>query len=140
MNAIQTLYQFRIHTKPINKLHPIVEYVFNTLSHHRVHHGRNPKYIDKNHGGTRIIFDQMFRTFQPEEEPVVNGVTKPLASWNPLWANFDEYMDWWKVHKRPIFCSDRLKILFNKPGWLPESAGGARLPNEVILNRPKFET
>lgn len=131
INAFQTLYQFWIHTKAINKLHPAIEYIFNTPSHHRVHHGRNPKYIDKNHGGTLIIFDRIFGTFQPEEEEVVYGVTKPLASWNPLWANFDYYADLWSDLRRPMSMVDKVKMLFMKPGWLPESLGGYRAPEQV---------
>jgi sterol desaturase/sphingolipid hydroxylase (fatty acid hydroxylase superfamily) len=80
INAFQILYQFWIHTRTLKKLPAWVEYVFNTPSHHRVHHGRNPKYIDKNHGGTLILFDRIFGTFQAEEEAVIYGVTKPLSS------------------------------------------------------------
>lgn len=141
INAFQTLYQFWIHTKAINKLHPIVEYIFNTPSHHRVHHGRNPKYIDKNHGGTLIIFDRLFGTFQAEEEEVVYGVTKPLASWNPLWANFDYYVDLWKDLRRPMSWADRARMLVNKPGWLPARHGGFRAPQMVTAaTATKFET
>ena len=69
INTLQTLYQFWIHTETIHKLPRWFEYIFNTPSHHRVHHGRNPEYIDKNHGGTLIIFDRLFGTFQDEEAP-----------------------------------------------------------------------
>lgn len=126
INAFQTLYQFWIHTKTINKMPKWFEFVFNTPSHHRVHHGRNPKYIDKNHGGTLIIFDRMFGSFQEEEETVVYGVTKPLKSWNPVWANFDWYADLWKDLRQPMSWSDRFRILFKKPGWMPSHLGGPR--------------
>ena len=139
INAFQTLYQFWIHTKTINKLHPAFEYIFNTPSHHRVHHGRNPQYIDKNHGGTLIIFDRMFGSFEPEVEQVVYGVTKPLASWNPLWANFDWYADMWADLKKPMTFGDRIKLLFNKPGWLPQKLGGYRAPTPVSVNVEKFQ-
>ncbi|MCB0668907.1 MAG: sterol desaturase family protein, partial [Saprospiraceae bacterium] len=131
VNAFQTLYQFWIHTKAIDKLPAWFEFIFNTPSHHRVHHGRNPKYIDKNHGGTLIIFDRLFGTFQPEEEEVIYGVTKPLASWNPVWANFDWYADMWKDLKKDMHWSDRVRLLFNKPGWLPSYLGGYRKPVEI---------
>ncbi len=131
INAFQTLYQFWIHTKTIGKLHPAIEFVFNTPSHHRVHHGRNPKYIDKNHGGTLIIFDRLFGTFQPEEEEVIYGVTKPLASWNPIWANFDWYADLWDDLRQPMSWPDRLKVLFKPPGWMPDHLGGPRKPIEI---------
>ena len=131
ISAFQTLYQFWIHTKAIDKMHPWFEYLFNTPSHHRVHHGRNPKYIDKNHGGTLIVFDRWFGTFQPEEEEVVYGVTKPLKSWNPIWANFDWYADMWKDLKKPMRWLDRLRYLFKKPGWLPDYLGGYRSPHDI---------
>ncbi len=131
INAFQTLYQFWIHTETIRKLPAWFEYIFNTPSHHRVHHGKNPKYIDKNHGGTLIIFDRLFGTFQAEEEEVVYGVTKPLASWNPIWANLDWYADLWRDLKRPMSWVDRLYLLFAKPGWLPDHLGGYRSPPEI---------
>ena len=131
INAFQTLYQFWIHTRTINKLHPAVEFIFNTPSHHRVHHGRNPKYIDKNHGGTLIIFDRMFGTFQKEEEEVVYGVTKPLNSWNPVWANVDYYADMWRDLKGDMTWGERLKYIFALPGWRPASLGGALEPPPV---------
>lgn len=131
ISAFQTLYQFWIHTKAIHKMPGWFEFVFNTPSHHRVHHGRNPKYIDKNHGGTLIVFDRMFGTFQAEEEEVVYGVTKPLASWNPVWANFDWYADMWKDLRKDMKWKDRFKLLFMKPGWLPSYLGGSRKPPDV---------
>ena len=131
ISAFQTLYQFWIHTKAIKKMPAWFEYIFNTPSHHRVHHGRNPKYIDKNHGGTLIIFDRIFGTFQEEEEEVIYGVTKPLASWNPVWANFDWYVDMWNDLKKPMSWKDRVRLLFNKPGWLPDHLGGYRAPHEI---------
>ena len=133
INAFQTLYQFWIHTKTIDRLHPVFEYVMNTPSHHRVHHGRNPKYIDKNHGGTLIIFDRLFGTFQAEEEEVVYGVTKPLSSWNPLWANLDYYVDMWSDLKMNMTWGERIKYLFALPGWLPERLGGYRAPGEITV-------
>ncbi len=123
--TFQTLYQFWIHTRAIGKLPPVFEYIFNTPSHHRVHHGQNPKYLDKNHGGTLILFDRWFGTFQKEEEEVVYGVTVPLRSWNPVWANFDYYL--WLG--RRVFSAkslgDAVQMMFRKPGWLPAYLGGS---------------
>lgn len=140
IKAFQTLYQFWIHTKLIGKLHPIIEFVFSTPSHHRVHHGRNPQYIDKNHGGTLIIFDRMFGTFEEEQEEVIYGVTKPLASWNPLWANFDWYADMWKDLQRPMPFMDKVRFVFKKPGWLPVSQGGVQKPTAVAVDYQKYNT
>jgi alkylglycerol monooxygenase len=128
--AINTVYQFWIHTETIGKL-GWLEYVFNTPSHHRVHHGRDPKYIDKNHAGTFIIWDRIFGTFQEEEERPTYGITKPVNTWNPIKANFEHYIDIAGYLKRSKTLKDSLKILFNKPGWLPEYLGGYQAPPEV---------
>lgn len=130
INTFQTLYQFWIHTETINKMPAWFEYVFNTPSHHRVHHGRNPQYIDKNHGGTLIIFDRMFGTFEPEREPVVYGVTKQLASYNPIWANFDFFKDLGK-EMRPMRFWDKIVALWQKPGWRPQVLGGYQAPPPI---------
>lgn len=119
-----TLYQFWIHTKAIDRLPKWVEFVFNTPSHHRVHHGRNPKYIDKNYAGVFIIWDRLFGTFQAEEEEVVYGITTPLKSWNPMWANLHYYVDLFRLGKQFSKWTDRLKLIFARPGWNPAELGG----------------
>lgn len=125
MSAFITLYQFWIHTETIDKM-GWVELVFNTPSHHRVHHGRDPKYIDKNHAGTLIIWDKMFGTFQEEEERPTYGITKPVNSWNAVWANFSHYSEMGKDLKQIPTWSDKIRYLFKKPGWLPDYLGGYR--------------
>jgi sterol desaturase/sphingolipid hydroxylase (fatty acid hydroxylase superfamily) len=128
--ALNTLYQFWIHTETIGKL-GWLEYIFNTPSHHRVHHGRDPKYIDKNHAGSLIIWDKMFGTFQAEEEKPTYGITKPINSWNPVFANASHYLEMAKDLKRIPSWSDKLRYLFKKPGWLPEYLGGYQAPPAV---------
>ncbi|XP_077866610.1 alkylglycerol monooxygenase-like [Saccoglossus kowalevskii] len=91
-----TLYQFWIHTEFVGSLGP-VEYILNTPSHHRVHHGRNPYCIDKNYGGTLIIWDRLFGTFAPERERVVYGLVHPIASWNPFYIQFCHLMHMWNL-------------------------------------------
>ena len=135
-SALNTLYQFWIHTRLIGTLGPI-EWVFNTPSHHRVHHGRNPKYIDRNHAGVLIIWDRMFGTFVPETEEPVYGVVKPLESANPLWANFAGWADILRVSLGARTFSDRLRPLVAAPGWRPADQGGRVQPPEV--SRPKDE-
>lgn len=125
ISALNTLYQFWIHTETINRL-GFLEYFLNTPSHHRVHHGRDPKYIDKNHAGTLIIWDKLFGTFQEEEERPTYGITKPINSWNGVWANFSHYATMAEEIKQIPSWADRLRYLFKKPGWLPESMGGYR--------------
>ena len=119
MSSFDTLYQFWIHTRLIGKLGPL-EWVLNTPSHHRVHHGRNPKYLDKNYAGTLIIWDRMFGTFQAEEEEPVYGLTKPLESWNPLWANFHVWRDLCRDAWLAPRWVDKVRIWFMPQGWRPE--------------------
>lgn len=122
--SLQTLYQFWIHTKLIDRMHPAFEYVFNTPSHHRVHHGVNPKYIDKNHGGTLIIFDRWFGTFQAEDEEVVYGITKQTNSWNPVWVNFEYWIDLFKEAFRVHTIKNFILMMVKAPGWKPAELGG----------------
>jgi len=129
--AFNTLYQFWIHTETIGKLPRWIEFVFNTPSHHRVHHGRDPKYIDKNHAGSLIIWDRMYGTFQEEEEKPTYGITKPINSWNPIWANVSHYADMGHDLKQIRGWKDKLLYLFKKPGWLPDYLGGYRSAPEV---------
>ena len=135
-SALNTLYQFWIHTRLIGKLGPL-EWIFNTPSHHRVHHGRNPRYIDRNHAGSLIIWDRMFGTFVEETEEPVYGVVKPLGSANPLWANFAGWADLWAVARRAGGFKDRLRPYLEAPGWRPAEQGGRVVPPEV--SRPKDE-
>lgn len=118
MSSFDTLYQFWIHTRAIPKLGPL-EWVFNTPSHHRVHHARNPQYLDKNYAGTLIIWDRMFRTFQEEQEEPVYGLTKPLNSWNPLWANFHVWVELFQDAWAAPRWRDKLKIWVMPQGWRP---------------------
>lgn len=131
IGQFQTIYQFWIHTRLIGKMHPALELILNTPSHHRVHHGRNPVYIDKNHGGTLIIWDRMFGTFQAEQEQVVYGITTPLQTWNPLRAQLDIWTDMWRTVIQAKGLKHKLGILFRQPGWFPDELGGPQLPKEV---------
>lgn len=135
VNSFNTLYQFWIHTTTIKSLGPL-EWVINTPSHHRVHHGSNPKYIDKNHAGSLIIWDRMFGTFQKEEEQVVYGITKPLNSWNPVWANIHYWQELWELSKQ---CSgfDKVRVFLKPPGWHPDSLGGFQAPQEIDVSKYK---
>tara|TARA_R110001599_G_scaffold203055_1_gene400016 strand:+ start:47556 stop:48794 length:1239 start_codon:yes stop_codon:yes gene_type:complete len=141
VSGFNLLYQFWIHTESINKLPKWFEAVFNTPSHHRVHHARNPKYIDKNHAGTFIVWDKLFGTFKAEEERPIYGITKNLNSWNPVWANMAHYSDMWGDIKSIPKLSDKIRYVFEKPGWLPDYMGGYRAPQDVDTNNyRKFNT
>jgi alkylglycerol monooxygenase len=141
ISAFNTLYQFWIHTETIGKFPRWIEFIFNTPSHHRVHHGRDPKYIDKNHAGSLIIWDRMFGTFQEEEEHPTYGITKPINSWNPLFANVSHYVSMTEDLRQIKGWKDKIKYLFMKPGWLPQSLGGYRQAPAVDKSTyKKYET
>jgi sterol desaturase/sphingolipid hydroxylase (fatty acid hydroxylase superfamily) len=118
MSALNLLYQFWIHTEAIGRLGPL-EWVLNTPSHHRVHHARNPQYLDKNYAGMLIIWDRLFGTFQPEEEEAVYGLTRPLQSWNPLWANVHEWIELADMAWHAPRWRDKVKLWFMPLGWTP---------------------
>ena len=117
--SLNTLYQFWIHTRAIGKLGPL-EWVLNTPSHHRVHHGSNEKYLDKNYGGVLIVWDRLFGSFQEEEEEPTYGIVKPLASWNPLWANVHFYADLIAKGRGARTLAQRIKPWLVGPSWEPD--------------------
>ncbi|MFJ2327265.1 sterol desaturase family protein [Pseudomonas sp. NPDC087690] len=118
--ALNLLYQFWVHTRHIPKL-GWFEWCFVTPSNHRAHHAQNALYMDRNYGGVFILWDRLFGTFQEEDdnEPVIFGVTTPLASWNPLWANLQFYAQLWDDARRAERPWDKLRIWFMRTGWRP---------------------
>ncbi|VVO98558.1 sterol desaturase family protein [Pseudomonas fluorescens] len=139
--ALNLLYQFWVHTQHIPKL-GWFEGFFVTPSNHRAHHAQNALYMDRNYGGVFIIWDRLFGSFQEEDdnEPVIFGVTTPLASWNPLWANVQFYAQLWDDARRAESQWDKLRIWFMRTGWRPADVA-ARYPTskpDLSLFR-KFE-
>lgn len=120
--AISLLYQYWLHTELIPKLGPF-EWVFNTPSHHRVHHGRNPEYLDRNYAGILIIWDRLFGTFEPERAPVDYGLTKNIETYNPLKIAFHEFIAMFRDAWRAKGIGNRLGYLLRPPGWLPDGKG-----------------
>lgn len=118
--ALNLLYQFWVHTRHIPKL-GWFEWCFVTPSNHRAHHAQNALYMDRNYGGVFIIWDRLFGSFQEEDdnEPVIFGVTTPLASWNPLWANLQFYAQLWDDARRAERTWDKIRIWFMRTGWRP---------------------
>jgi sterol desaturase/sphingolipid hydroxylase (fatty acid hydroxylase superfamily) len=108
-----------------------LEYIINTPSHHRVHHGSDPKYLDRNHAGSLIIWDKMFGTFQKEETEPVYGITSPLNSFNPWKANFHYWQELISIAKKSDSIKDKILIFLKPPGWLPASMGGFQKPKEI---------
>ncbi len=127
VGAFVTLYQFWIHTKAVNKLGPF-EWIFNTPSHHRVHHGSDPKYIDRNHAGTLIVWDKLFGTYQREEEEPVYGITTQLGTWDPVKANFHYWAELGALARRCTRWTDKVRVFLKPPGWRPVELGGFEGP------------
>jgi sterol desaturase/sphingolipid hydroxylase (fatty acid hydroxylase superfamily) len=114
-HQIAVIYQFWVHTEIIPKLPKIIEYIFVTPSHHRVHHAKNKIYLDKNYGSTFIIWDRIFNTFQEEEEKPSYGITKPINSYNPIYLNFHEWMDIYRDVKNSKTWKERFNNIFGRP-------------------------
>jgi len=113
------IYQFWIHTEAVGRLPRWFEFVFNTPSHHRVHHGSNRNYLDANYGGVLIIWDRMFATFVPETENVVYGLTKNIDTYSPVRIAFHEYASMWQ-DLRGRSGRDRFRTIVGRPGWAPD--------------------
>ncbi|WP_181233294.1 sterol desaturase family protein [Enhygromyxa salina] len=127
--ALDLLYQFFIHTELVRKLPAPIEWVFNTPSHHRVHHGVQDQYLDKNYGGILVIWDRMFGTFEAEDERVIYGTTVPVHSYNPLWTNFNYFQHMASLARQATRLRDKLWVWFAHPAWLPQ--GVERDANEL---------
>lgn len=112
--AVSLFWQFIVHTRFISRL-GFLEIFMSTPSHHRVHHGKNPQYIDKNYGAFLIVWDKLFGTFEPEIEPVEYGITQPLRSENPVWSNIHHHIDIVRSVWNSRHFSERMKWIFGKP-------------------------
>ena len=116
--SVSLIYQYWIHTEMIRKMPKWFELIFNTPSHHRVHHATNPQYLDRNHAGIFIIWDRFFGTFEPEVEKPVYGLVKNIDTYNPLKIAFTE---WYMMLKDFITIKtsvvNRFKYLIKPPGW-----------------------
>jgi sterol desaturase/sphingolipid hydroxylase (fatty acid hydroxylase superfamily) len=117
MLALNLTYQFFIHTGAIPKLPRWLEYLFDTPSNHRVHHGKNPQYIDRNYGGVLMIFDHLFGTYIPETEQPLYGLPKPVRSYNFLVLNFGELLAMLRDVRRPGPLQVRLRHVWGPPEW-----------------------
>lgn len=137
--AFSTLYQFWIHTRLIGTLGPL-EWALNTPSHHRGHHAVNPRYIDTNYGATLIVWDRLFGTFAQEIEAPVYGVTKPLRSFDPVWAQIAPWVDLGRAMRAAPGLLNKLRVVVMPPGWVPGEGGGREVPApEVSASRsPPF--
>jgi sterol desaturase/sphingolipid hydroxylase (fatty acid hydroxylase superfamily) len=137
MQSISLIYQFWIHTQIIDKM-GVLEYFMNTPSHHRVHHGSNVRYLDRNHAGILIIWDKIFGTFEPEnpKEPVVYGITTNIETYNLLKIATHEYQALWNDVKNAATWRDRFNYLFKAPGWTPTDDSMTSRSRQRALKQP----
>lgn len=138
IGAFTTLFQYWIHTRAIRRMPRWFEFVFNTPSHHRVHHATNPQYLDKNYAATFILWDRLHGSFCEEKEEPVYGITKPLHSLNPVWANLHFYPELWKGIRREKGLLRKLLLPFRGPAYLgsllpPEAPAEKRNPSQAPL-------
>lgn len=133
--AINLRYQYFLHTEAVGKLGPL-EWVFNTPSHHRVHHGSNPAYLDTNFGGVLIVFDRLFGTFveEREDEPVRYGLTKPVTSNNPFVIAFHEWVNLWHDLKQVRSMHGAWRVLFGRPSDIAQFNPPESAPGELVFN------
>jgi len=137
VGSLNLIYQFWVHTEHIRRLGPI-EWVMVTPSNHRVHHARNPGYIDKNYGGVFIIWDRLFGTFEDErvDEPCRYGITHALHSWNPVWANLHVWHETALISLQTRRWQDKIAVWFKGPAWRPEDMPFEDNPD---WQQPKFD-
>lgn len=135
--GLNLIYQFWIHTEAIDRMPRWFEAVFNTPSHHRVHHGRNPEYLDANYAGTLIVWDRLFGTFVPEDRnnPPEYGLVRNIATWNPIRVAFHEWAALARDALRPgLTLRQRLGYAFAPPGW---SHDGSRMTSDQLKARAR---
>ena len=118
LQATNLLYQFWIHTERIDRLPRPIEFIMNTPSHHRVHHGSQTQYLDRNYAGILIIWDRLFGTFEPEGDRVIYGLTTNVGTYNPARVATHEYAAIWADASQPgLSLSDRCNYVVRGPGW-----------------------
>jgi sterol desaturase/sphingolipid hydroxylase (fatty acid hydroxylase superfamily) len=117
MQQISLIYQFWIHTETVQKLPRPLEFILNTPSHHRVHHGSDLKYLDKNHAGILIIWDRLFGSFQPEQERPTYGLTKNISSFNPIVVALKTWGELFKAAIHSGSFRNGINYFIQPPGW-----------------------
>jgi len=142
VGGLNLVYQFWIHTEAIGRMWKPIEWIFNTPSHHRVHHATNPRYLDSNYAGTLIIWDRMFGSFVPEldEDMPRYGIVKNVGTFNPLKVAFHEWIDMFRDAFQPgLTITERLAYLFAPPGWSHDGSrkGSEELKADYVAQHPE---
>ncbi|MHA4807724.1 sterol desaturase family protein [Flavitalea flava] len=130
MQSFSLIYQFWIHTETIQRLPNTIEFIFNTPSHHRVHHGTNLKYLDKNHAGVLIIWDRFFGTFKQEEERPAYGLTRNIGTFNPVIVAFKTWSELFRKVRKSGSIKSGVNYFIRPPGWSHD--GSTRTAKEMI--------
>lgn len=138
MVGIHLFIAFLHHTEFIPKLWRPIELIFTTPSHHRVHHGVNFAYLDKNFGEFLIIWDKIFGSFAEEKEKVVYGIYDHPKSWNPIKINFHFYIVLWKLAVAAPFWWDKIRIWFMPSGWRPRGLETSEKTEITTENQVRF--
>ena len=120
---VNLIYMFWVHMRRFGKMHPVIEFIFSTPSHHRVHHANNVPYLDKNYGGTFIIWDRLLGTFAEEKEAPVFGILNQLETNNPLSVSFHGWRDLARDVWHAKGIRNKIAYLFMPPGWAPDGKG-----------------
>ena len=124
--SVSLVYQFFVHTERVGRLWRPLELVLNTPSHHRVHHGSDPEYLDRNYGGILIVWDRLFGSFQPELHRPTYGLTTPVGIYHVVRLQTHEYAAIIRDLRRTPGLRDKLGYVFGPPGWRPEAASATR--------------
>ncbi len=136
--SVSTLYQFWIHTELVGRL-PRFELLFNSPSAHRVHHAINSRYLDRNYAAILNVWDRLFRSWEPETDEPVFGTTKPLGSFNPVWAQFAGYADVFRAARKAPSVGQALQVLFRRPGWSPAWLTEAHATPQTRAEQRKYD-
>src|ERR1043165_4515033 len=134
--GVSLIWQFLVHTRMVNKL-GFLEAFMSTPSHHRVHHGKNPQYIDNNYGAFFIIWDKLFGTFEPEVEEVQYGITKPLENKNPVWSNVHHHVSIMQTVFAERSWSQKLKWIVGRPSKIYAGQEQALVSSMDVTPQPE---
>jgi len=137
VHALSTLYQFWIHTELVGRARGPIDWVLNLPSHHRVHHAINTPYLDKNYGATLIVWDRLFGTYAEEREKPVYGITKPLGSFDPIWAQVHYWVELAAMTRAARGPLAKLRVWIASPAWKPEGYVEPAVP--PIATRTKYD-
>lgn len=122
--SFSLIYQFFVHTELVGRLWRPIELVFNTPSHHRVHHGSDPEYLDKNYAGILIVWDRLFGSFAEEKQRPTYGLTTPVETYNVVTLQYGDYATLFRQVREADRWRHKLGYVLGPPGWRPPEESG----------------